>query len=73
MSLEDRFNEILPPRSRCQTCRWYGELDAKDRAFFDGKAAGNLKKLWRACRANGLDVGYPSFIDHITDHVNAPC
>jgi hypothetical protein len=69
MSLEDRFNEILAPRSRCVTCLWYEQLDAKDKAFFDGKSADNMKKLWRACRTNGLDIGYASFVDHIQNHI----
>ncbi len=69
MSLEDRFNAIATPRSRCVTCRWYEQLDAKDKKFFDEKSSGNLKKLWRACRANGLDVSYSSLIDHIQVHV----
>jgi hypothetical protein len=68
MSLEDRFNEIPAPRTRCKTCRFYGQLDAKDRAFFDEKSRANIKKLWRSCRSNGLDVGYSSFIDHLNDH-----
>ena len=69
MSLEDRFNEITPPASRCKTCHWYQQLDPSDAAFFNQKAtAGNMKKLWRACRANGLDCHYASFLDHMQEH-----
>jgi hypothetical protein len=65
VSLESRFKELPAEPAKCRTCLWYEALDEKDKAFFDEKVeAGNMKRLWLACRGNGLDVQVRAFREH---------
>ncbi|WP_139830935.1 hypothetical protein [Mycobacterium paraense] len=56
---------------RCRTCRWYQDLPAADREFFDERVADplvNVTRLYRAALATGLDISPENFRRHINWH-----
>lgn len=76
MSLQDSFNEIEGPPTRCKTCIWYAQLAPQDKTFFDETAeeclaGGNTMRLFEACRRNGLDAVSTSFRDHLANNHTA--
>lgn len=73
-SLAERYKAIPDPAPQSITLRWYAAQDKEDKAFFDQNAVGderNIKKLWKACRDNGLTASYTAFREYIHNRYDA--
>ncbi|SHX91338.1 Uncharacterised protein [Mycobacteroides abscessus subsp. bolletii] len=73
MNLAQRLGPVRYSRSGCSVCRWYDQLDAKNRADFDNWIAqgGEISHLWRVCASdpvNPLNIQRARFSEHVRLH-----